>query len=114
MFLGIMETSNCCENSIQTLGRWLGSLLSAFALVAFVAIAIYGTVWLAVNMVAAVFVMAAGIIQSIRPLDDKRCSRPPVSRFTLFLCFFLLAVPIAEVFEQLQDAGAIPVLLRLP
>jgi hypothetical protein len=28
--------------------------------------------------------------------------------------FFLLAVPVAELFEVLQDAGIIPVLMKLP
>jgi protein-S-isoprenylcysteine O-methyltransferase Ste14 len=28
--------------------------------------------------------------------------------------FFLLAVPVAELFEVLQDAGIVPILLRLP
>ena len=37
-----------------------------------------------------------------------------VTRTFLDACVFLLAIPLAEIFEQLQDMGWIPVLFRLP
>lgn len=101
--LARMDTSDRCENSIQTLMRWIGGLLGALGIATVIALVLYGAVWLVVNMVAAVVVMAAGVIESIRPLDDKRRSRPPVSRFTLFLCFYLMAVPISLLIFMVDD-----------
>jgi protein-S-isoprenylcysteine O-methyltransferase Ste14 len=37
-----------------------------------------------------------------------------VVRTFIDACFFLAAIPLAEVFEWLQETGVIPVLLRLP
>jgi protein-S-isoprenylcysteine O-methyltransferase Ste14 len=41
---------------------------------------------------------------------------PPRAVVTTFLdaCFFLAAIPLAEFFEQLQNHGIIPLLIRLP
>lgn len=47
--------------------------------------------------------------------DETLTIRPPRVLMTFAdALVFLLAVPIAEVFEFLQDTGVIPVLLRLP
>ncbi len=48
-------------------------------------------------VLAAVITMFGGIVASIRPGNDKRRAPAPVSRFTLWLCFYLLAVPTALV-----------------
>lgn len=55
-------------------------------------------------VVGAVVVMLGGIISSIGSDGDKRQARPPVSRFTLWLCFYLLAVPTA-LLMVLLDSG---------
>lgn len=98
-----MDVSDHCENSLQTLSRWFWSLLSTFAVLAILAVVIYGTVWLLVNMVAAVVIMVGGVLKSIRPLNDKSQTRAPVSRFTLHLCFYLLAVPMFALIFIVDD-----------
>ena len=87
-----MDTSDRCENSLQTLIRWFWGLLSAFAVVAIFAVAIYGTVWLIVNMVAAVVIMVGGVIQSIRA--NKTGEKPLVTDKCLYIVFYLFALPI--------------------
>jgi hypothetical protein len=91
-----------CENSLQTLTRWLGSLLSAFALVAFVAVAIYGTLWLTINMVVAVVVMVGGVIQSIRA--NKTGEKPLVTDRCLYVVFYLFGLPITFLLFGLVTA----------
>ena len=97
-----MNTSARCENSLQTLSRWLGSLLSAFAVVAIFAVAIYGTVWLIVNMVAAVVIMVGGVIQSIRA--NKTGEKPLVTDKCLYTVFYLFALPITFLLFGLVTA----------
>lgn len=98
-----MDTSDRCENSLQTIVRWLGGLLSALAVVAFVAVAIYGAVWLAVNTVAAVVVMVGGVIQSIRA--NKTGEKPLVTNKCLYTVFYLFALPITFLLFGLVTAS---------
>jgi hypothetical protein len=87
-----MDTTDRCENSLQTLIRWFWGLLSVFAVVALVGLVIYGTVWLLVNMVVAVVIMVGGVIQSIRA--NKTGEKPLVTDKCLYTVFYLFALPI--------------------
>ncbi len=51
-------------------------------------------------VLAAVMAMFGGIVASIRTAPDKSQPRVPVGRFTLHLCFYLLAVPIFMVDDE--------------
>lgn len=54
-------------------------------------------------MLAALRAMLVGIVASIRP-NNRRCrARPPVSRFTLHLCFYLLAIPMFGVISMVDQ-----------
>ena len=48
-------------------------------------------------VLSAVVTMVGGIVASIRPSNDKHPTTPPVRRGTLWLCFYLLAIPTALV-----------------
>lgn len=49
-----------------------------------------------------------------RNADSLEVRPALVMRTFVDACFFLVAVPVAELFEWLQDGGLIPVLLRVP
>ncbi len=88
-----------CENSLQTLVRWLGGLLSALAVAAVLALVLYGAAWLVVNTVAAVVVMFTGIKKSIR--SDNR--PVPVGRACLYLCLANCAIPMLMLLVWLNS-----------
>ena len=98
-----MNMSDHCENSLQTLVRWLGGLFSALAVAAVIALVLYGAVWVAVNMVAAVVIMVGGIVQSIRA--NKTGEKPLVTDRCLYTVFYLFAMPITFLLFGLVTAG---------
>lgn len=76
--------------------------MSAFAVVAIFALAIYGTVWLIVNMVAAVVIMVGGVIQSVRA--NKTGEKPLVTEKCLYTVFYLFTLPITFLLFGLVTA----------
>jgi protein-S-isoprenylcysteine O-methyltransferase Ste14 len=49
-----------------------------------------------------------------RNVDILEVSPAAVVRTFLDACLFLVAVPLAEMFEWLQNSGFIPILFRVP
>lgn len=100
---------NPCENSLQTLMRWVGSLIGGAVVVA-LAVAVVG--FLVVSVVTGIYMLLA-VAQSIA--SSKTGSKPMISDQFLILYLYMLAVPFMllikawgyyEAAAEVIDVGA--------
>lgn len=83
--------------------RWGGQLVGVATVILFVVTFFYFVFFAAIGMVAAAFMMVAGVLQSLRA--NKTGEVPQVTNKCLYTVFYVIAVPVNIMLGGLASLG---------